>query len=33
MILAAAFWWVGLLVIALSWLHARDRRGRGAGRI
>jgi len=32
MILAAAFWWVGLLVIGLSWLCSRDGHGRGAGR-
>jgi len=32
MILAAAFWWIGLAVIGLSWLSSRDRHGRGAGR-
>jgi hypothetical protein len=32
MILAAAFWWLGLAVIGLSWLASRDRRGRGVGR-
>lgn len=32
MILAAIFWWVGLVVIGLSWLSSRDGHGRGAGR-
>ena len=32
MIIAAAFWWIGLVVIGLSWFVSRDRLGRGAGR-
>ena len=32
MIFAAAFWWMGLVVIGLSWLVSRDHHGRGAGR-
>jgi hypothetical protein len=33
MILAAAFWWMGLVVIGLSWFLSRDRHGRGTGRV
>ncbi len=32
MIIAAAFWWIGLVVIGLSWFVSRDRHDRGAGR-
>jgi hypothetical protein len=31
MIIAAAFWWMGLVVIGLAWFVSRDRQGRGAG--
>jgi hypothetical protein len=33
MILAAIFWWMGLVVIGLSWFASRDPQGRGAGRV
>jgi hypothetical protein len=33
MILAAAFWWVGLVVIGLAWMVSRDRCGRDSGRV
>ena len=32
MILAAAFWWIGLVVVGLAWFVSRDRSGRGARR-
>ena len=28
MILAAAFWWVGLIVVVACWFASRERRGR-----
>ena len=32
MILAAAFWWIGLAVIGFAWMVSRDRHGRDSGR-
>lgn len=32
MIIAAAFWWMGLVVIGVSWLLSRNAGGRSAGR-
>jgi len=33
MIFAAAFWWMGLVVIGLAWLVSRDRHGHDSGRL
>lgn len=32
MIVAAAFWWMGLLVIGAAWLLSHDGKDRSAGR-
>lgn len=32
MILAAAFWWMGLAVIGASWIATRERRTHNSGR-
>jgi hypothetical protein len=32
MIIVAAFWWMGLVVIGVSWLLSRNGSGRSTGR-
>ena len=33
MILAAAFWWIGLAVIGFAWTVSRERHGHNSGRV